>query len=144
MKFYFRTRNGNLFTYEIPNSNVNWFKILHVEFWCLKHETEPPYTKFSFHIWNWNNSHMCYYYMAVAARGPNTKILQFDWFANGQIFRVFASLVGGFKWKSITNNQKKKSSHAEWSWWRNSTWNDDRIASIYLTFSTLAFVSIFQ
>ena len=32
--------------------------------------------------------------MAVAASGPNTEILQFDWFINGQIFPVL-SVQGG-------------------------------------------------
>ena len=33
--------------------------------------------------------------MAVAASGPNTEILQFDWFTSGHIFSVFPYSRGG-------------------------------------------------
>ena len=34
-------------------------------------------------------------YMSVAARGPNTKILQFDWFISAWIFLVLPVPYGG-------------------------------------------------
>ena len=37
------------------------------------------------------------YYMAVAASGPNTEILQFDWFISGRIFLVLPAQEGNLK-----------------------------------------------
>ena len=51
---------------------------------------------------------MCYYYMAVTACGPNTKILQFDWFASGQIFRIFATLGWDLSENLLRTIRKRK------------------------------------
>ena len=35
-----------------------------------------------------------YYYMAVAASGTNTEILQFEWFISGRIFPILPAQEG--------------------------------------------------
>ena len=85
-----KTWNWKIFTYEIFIPHMRWehfniwntsllcemnqFKISHVKCWYLKHvfhmwngrfthENKISHTKFSFHVWNWNNSHMRYFHM---------------------------------------------------------------------------------
>ena len=39
--------------------------------------------------------------MAVAARGPNTEIMQFDWFISGLVFPILPTLGNEFKKPSL-------------------------------------------
>ena len=82
--------------------------------------------------------------------GPNTEILQFDWFVSGRNF-LYCSFSGVFKKALVMSNKNKNSwQNTKWKWitnyvlWivRNFIWGDDRTACAYsLTISTLALVS---
>ena len=49
--------------------------------------------------------HKQHYYMAVAASGPNTEILQFNWFINNLIIPVLPSQVGKFENALLMTNE---------------------------------------
>ena len=78
LKFSFHIWNRNIFTCEIPNWHVKWIGSKfhmwnrsisptgNIYFTCkMEHSlTKIDFTiKFSFHMWNWNNSHMKYYFL---------------------------------------------------------------------------------
>ena len=54
------------------------------------------------------------YYMFVAASGPNTEILQFDFFISGRLFPVLPA-QGGFKKALPMSNKNEKC-------WQNVKW----------------------